>query len=56
MRIEELDPATRYLVTCEHGVRSVAACQILAQAGFQNLSNLQGGMAAWLAAGLPYSR
>ena len=55
-RLEELDAETRYLVTCEHGIRSVAACQILTQAGFSNVLNLRGGMASWIAAGLPFTR
>ncbi|MDP1570387.1 MAG: rhodanese-like domain-containing protein [Vicinamibacterales bacterium] len=35
------------LVCCEHGVRSVAACQWLAMAGVTPLLNMAGGMAAW---------
>jgi rhodanese-related sulfurtransferase/precorrin-6B methylase 2 len=35
------------LVYCEHGVRSVAASRLLAQAGVANILNLAGGMASW---------
>lgn len=35
------------LVYCEHGVRSVAASRLLAQAGVSNILNLAGGMAPW---------
>jgi rhodanese-related sulfurtransferase len=35
------------LVCCEHGVRSVAACQWLAMAGVAPLINMAGGMSAW---------
>lgn len=35
------------LVYCEHGVRSVAASRLLAQAGVANVLNLAGGMAPW---------
>jgi rhodanese-related sulfurtransferase len=35
------------LVYCEHGVRSVAACRWLAQAGVSPLLNMAGGMSAW---------
>jgi rhodanese-related sulfurtransferase len=35
------------LVYCEHGVRSVAASQLLAAAGFEEVLNLAGGLAAW---------
>lgn len=55
-RHEELDPETTYLVACEHGMRSVAACEFLAAVGFQNLINLVGGMAQWIGEGLPAER
>lgn len=35
------------LIVCEHGIRSVQAARFLAMAGFSNLLNLSGGMAAW---------
>lgn len=35
------------LVHCEHGVRSVYACEILERAGFDELVHLTGGLAAW---------
>jgi SAM-dependent methyltransferase len=35
------------LVYCEHGVRSVAASQLLALAGVQEVLNLAGGLAGW---------
>lgn len=35
------------LVYCEHGVRSVAASRLLAQAGVAEVLNVAGGMAAW---------
>lgn len=35
------------LVYCEHGVRSVAASQLLAAAGIDRVLNLAGGMAVW---------
>lgn len=55
-RVRELDPETKYLVTCEHGVRSRMACDFLAGLGFASLRNLSGGMANWVAAGLPVVR
>lgn len=55
-RLDELDADARWLVHCEHGVRSVAACQILRQAGFDDLRNLRGGLAHWAACGLPLER
>lgn len=35
------------LVYCEHGVRSVAASRLLAQAGVTGVLNLSGGLATW---------
>jgi rhodanese-related sulfurtransferase len=35
------------LVYCEHGVRSVAACDWLARAGIEPLVNLSGGLSRW---------
>ena len=35
------------LVYCEHGVRSVAASRLLAEAGVEGVLNLAGGLAAW---------
>lgn len=55
-RLDELDRARRYLVTCEHGVRSRMACSLLGQHGFAELRNVVGGMAAWVGDGLPVAR
>jgi rhodanese-related sulfurtransferase len=35
------------LVHCEHGVRSVYACELLERAGFDDLVHLPGGLSAW---------
>jgi tellurite methyltransferase len=35
------------LVHCEHGVRSVYACELLARAGFEGLMNMRGGLSVW---------
>ena len=35
------------LVYCEHGVRSVAAARLLAEAGVEGVLNLAGGLAPW---------
>lgn len=52
---QQLDPQRTWLVVCEHGVRSEAACEFLAQQGFGSLLNIKGGMAAWVGANLPVS-
>ena len=55
-RVRELDKDANWLVHCEHGVRSRAACDILAKAGFTKLANLRGGIAHWAGCGLPFVR
>jgi rhodanese-related sulfurtransferase len=35
------------LVHCEHGIRSVHACEVLARAGLEGLLNLRGGLSVW---------
>jgi rhodanese-related sulfurtransferase len=52
-RLSELDPAANWLVHCEHGRRSIFACELLAAAGFTQLANLRGGLAHWAGQGLP---
>jgi rhodanese-related sulfurtransferase len=52
-RLAELDKNTHWLVHCEHGRRSLFACEILAKAGFKKLANLRGGLAYWAGCGLP---
>lgn len=47
VRAEELDPDTPWLVVCEHGIRSITACALLAERGFARLYNLRQGMCAW---------
>jgi rhodanese-related sulfurtransferase len=41
------------LVNCQKGMRSAKACEILRKAEFTQVSNLQGGLSAWLEAKLP---
>jgi rhodanese-related sulfurtransferase len=55
-RIGELDPGRRYVVTCEHGVRSRMACSLMGQHGFGDIRNVVGGMARWVGEGLPVTR
>lgn len=46
-RINELDAAQALVVICHHGMRSQQAANYLAHAGFQDVSNLTGGIDAW---------
>ncbi len=41
------------VVVCRAGARSASAAALLAAAGFRHVFNLEGGMVAWHAAGLP---
>jgi rhodanese-related sulfurtransferase len=43
-RVEELPEDVPIVVYCHHGVRSLGACSILAEAGFQEVFNLSGGI------------
>jgi rhodanese-related sulfurtransferase len=52
-RVGELPRGRRILVHCAGGYRSSIAASILQQFGFEDLSELSGGIAAWEAAKLP---
>jgi len=54
-RVAELDPSAVTVVYCQSGGRSAQACNWLAQNGFAQTYNLQGGLLAWMRAGLPLS-
>lgn len=41
------------LVICLSGRRSAKAARLFAEAGYANVSNVHGGLAAWKKAGLP---
>ena len=47
-RIDGLNKHDRTVVHCQSGVRSAKACAILKSAGFEDVINLRGGIAAWL--------
>lgn len=46
-RLDELNKDEETVVICHHGVRSLQVCYFLTSAGFSNLINLSGGLAAW---------
>lgn len=48
-------PPTIY-VTCASGSESREACQHLADAGYEYIMKLEGGMEAWITAGLPVKK
>lgn len=55
-RVAGLDKSKTYLVHCRSGVRSVRACNELADTGMLNLYNLVGGIIAWQAADKPVEK
>ncbi len=46
-KINQLDKSKSYVVYCRSGRRSVSACNMMANEGFQQLYNLQGGILSW---------
>ncbi|MBI3299392.1 MAG: molybdopterin-synthase adenylyltransferase MoeB [Elusimicrobia bacterium] len=46
-RYKELDPKAEILVHCRSGMRSMKAAKFLKEQGFQNVSNVAGGILAW---------
>ena len=46
-RLTELDFKQEIIVLCHHGMRSQHAANYLIQSGFENVSNLIGGIDAW---------
>jgi rhodanese-related sulfurtransferase len=45
--LELLDKSKNYYVYCKAGGRSLQACQIMSQLGFENTYNLIGGYSNW---------
>lgn len=52
-RLEEVPTDRPVVVHCEGGYRSAIACSILANAGRTNVSDMVGGIKAWIACRLP---
>lgn len=52
-RINEVPKDRPVVVHCEGGYRSAIACSLLAQAGRSNVTDLVGGIKAWIATRLP---
>ncbi len=46
-RQQELDPEQPVVCICHHGARSMQVASFLERAGFENVSNLTGGVHAW---------
>lgn len=50
---DALDPQRRVIVVCRSGARAALAAQTLKVMGYVDVAVLDGGLAAWQAAGLP---
>ncbi|WP_448810478.1 rhodanese-like domain-containing protein [Agromyces bauzanensis] len=48
-----LDPAKRTIVVCASGARAALAAATLKSMGYDDVAVLEGGIKAWMAAGLP---
>jgi rhodanese-related sulfurtransferase len=55
-RIAELDRDTEYVVYCRSGNRSGQATAMMTEQGFSAVNDVDGGIVAWEAAGLPVTR
>lgn len=47
---------TPVILVCQSGARSTAACSTLRKLGFNKVHSLEGGVTAWLDAGLPLKK
>jgi rhodanese-related sulfurtransferase len=55
-RVKEVPRDQPILVICHSGQRSLAAATYLRQLGYQDVSNVDGGTAAWIERGYPVTR
>ncbi len=55
-KIDELPKDKPIVVTCSVGNRSSIALSILERAGFEDVSNMLGGMTAWTNLGYPIKK
>jgi len=55
-RVGELPKDAAIICICRSGNRSQAACEQLASLGYEDVTNLAGGMFGWQRAGLPIER
>lgn len=54
--IGSLDPEAVYLICCQKGGRSAGVREMMREAGFSEVYEIEGGMSAWTVAGLPVVR
>lgn len=51
--IRQLDPDTAYVIYCRTANRSAGARRLMTELGFRDVVDIDGGVVAWEAAGLP---
>lgn len=56
IKADELDKDTHTIFYCRSGARSAQACAFMAAKGHNNVYNLQGGIIAWVQAGLALAK
>lgn len=54
--ISKLDKKKSYVLVCRSGRRSAKAMQVMEEAGFKKLTNLDGGMLDWYKKGYPLKK
>lgn len=54
--IADLDPKGAYVICCQRGGRSASVRETMREAGFREVYEIEGGMNAWTAAGLPVTK
>ncbi len=54
--LKSLDHSKSYVVYCAVGKRSGKAQQMMKEMGFEHARSMEGGLNAWVAAGLPVSK
>ncbi len=54
-KISKLDKSKKYIVYCRSGVRSLNACSIMENMGFNEIYNIDGGIMQWKKEGIPFS-
>lgn len=47
-KISDYDKSNTYAMVCRSGARSGQACMHMEAMGFENISNVEGGMMAWV--------
>lgn len=52
-QIDNLDPNGTYLIYCRRGGRSAGVHSLMREAGFSEVYEIEGGISAWQAEGLP---